>query len=137
MLRGAHVRGGVNIRQRVRRGGKERREWLAKRCNKYIKRLRCCGHRDNKRTNERPDRTCIIVLFLVIAMHNFNGYDGANDGEDDEEYDEANPALFACRSCRGDSFFRVAKTTRPVRTLPQQSKTRTHPVSTSFSTSVA
>lgn len=85
--------------------------------------------------DERPDTTCIIVLFLLIR--NFNGYDGGNDEEDDDEYDEANPALSACRSCRGDSLFRVAKTTGPVRTLSQHSKTRTHPVSTSFSTSVA
>jgi len=85
--------------------------------------------------DDRPDRTCIIVSFLLIR--NFNGYDGADDGEDNEEYDEANPALSACRSCRGDSLFRVAETTGPVRKLSRQSKTRTHPVSTSFSTSVA
>jgi hypothetical protein len=85
--------------------------------------------------NERPNRTCIIVSFLLIR--NLNGYDGANDAEDYDEDDEANPALSACRSCRGDSLFCVAKTTGPVRTLPQKSKARTHPVSTSFSTSVA
>lgn len=83
-----------------------------KRCNKYIKRLRCCGHRNNKRT--RPDRTCIIVLFL---LRNFKRYDAASDGDDDEEYDEANPALSACRSCRNNGLFRVAKTTGPVRTI--------------------
>ena len=88
-------------------------------CNKYIKRLRCCGQRDNRKTkNEIPDKACIIVLFLILQ--NFNGYDSANDAEEDEEYDEANPALSACRFCGSDSLFRVAKTTGPVRTLPQQ-----------------
>jgi hypothetical protein len=91
-----------------------------KRCNKYIKRL---GQRDKKRT--RPDRTCIIVLFILF---NFNEHDDTNDDEDDEEYDEANPALSACRSCGSDSLFRVAKTTGPtVRTLLQQSKTSYSP----------
>jgi hypothetical protein len=54
--------------------------------------------------------TCNIILFLVVALHDFNGYDYANDGEDNEEYEEANPAFSACRSCRGDSLFRIAKT---------------------------
>ena len=44
-------------------------------------------------------------------VRDFNAYDGANDREDDEEYEEANPALSACRSCRGNSLIRVAKTT--------------------------
>jgi hypothetical protein len=61
---------------------------------------------------ERPERTCIIVLFLILR--NFNGHDGTNGGKDEEEDDEANPAFSACRSCRGDSLFRVAKTTGPV-----------------------
>jgi hypothetical protein len=41
-----------------------------------------------------------------------NSHDNANDNEDDEEYDEANPALLACRSCRGNGLFRIAKTAK-------------------------
>lgn len=53
---------------------------------------------------------CKTILLLVVR--DFNAYHDANDGKDDEEYKEADPALSACRSCRGDSFFCVAKTTK-------------------------
>jgi hypothetical protein len=46
------------------------------------------------------------------VIHYFNGHDNASGNEDEEEYDEANPALFACRSCRGDSLLRITKTTK-------------------------
>jgi hypothetical protein len=46
------------------------------------------------------------------VVHYLNGHDNANDNEDDEEYEEADPALSACRSCRGHGLFRIAKTAR-------------------------
>jgi hypothetical protein len=65
------------------------------------------GHRDNPGVE-----TCSPIL--LPALQYFNGYDSANDSQDDEEYDEANPTLFACRSCRGDSLFRIAKAAKVI-----------------------
>jgi hypothetical protein len=45
-----------------------------------------------------------------VVVRNLDADDNANDGQDDEEYYEADPTLSTGRSCRRDSFFRVAKT---------------------------
>jgi hypothetical protein len=45
-----------------------------------------------------------------VVVRNLNANHDANNGQDDKEYEEADPALSAGRSCRADSFFRVAKT---------------------------
>jgi hypothetical protein len=49
---------------------------------------------------------------MFLVLQHFNGNNDADGNEDEEEYEEADPALSACRSCRYDSLFGVAKTAK-------------------------
>ena len=53
-----------------------------------------------------------FLASVLLVVRHFNANDDANNSEDEEEYEETNPALSACRSCRYDSLFRVAKTAK-------------------------